>query len=442
MDEPSGCVSLPPRPSPSSSPGSASESAGSLPQPSSPVSPVPSAVSSSSVSSSGVDSDCCVDDSLYSVDVKAMRYLSLSAFLKAGLHQVVSAFSASDAPSVSSGMPLPPFRSYAALNAAFHGAAEREEIRREEEVREADQPWSADGGTEEEGNTPTETAANLLKGSERGDSATPLFSVPFLDVVRSLWPYGAEAAEGAAGNAENNAADGDLAEILSMKQLALVDAGVYVRPNLSEMLAGLEDENQMRNLVNRCRAIDEELARLFERKKCEKDEAQLQCASSSASLSAVSEASCPRQTRAESPSSLPSSMPASMPLPAEQASLLRLAAVSAEATRLQEEKRRLQRRMEHLRALSRDLWSLFGLDTQRDRVSLALFQALFCSNPRCPVQAREAETLFQLCQGDGEKGELAFEDMLLGLPTGAYEVMFVVREMKRKTRQTYRYFWI
>ncbi|ESS33049.1 hypothetical protein TGVEG_201740 [Toxoplasma gondii VEG] len=422
---------------------------------SSPVSAADAGVSCLSASGG----DVALDDSLYSWDVKEMRYMSISAFFKASLHCFVSVFS-SHVRSASA-LPLPSsLRAYSVLDEALQRASENEEEDRHRQAnsgsrdaRSRDSPhknerFASDWRDVEGGRHLTETDEKMEgEPKECGGDAGVLVPLQrhFSGLLQSLsWPYGGDQQHGEADTEHSQKSrDNDpFGDVLPVEQLALVDAGVYVRPNLSELLAGLNDDNQMQNLLNRCKAIDEELARLEQTSEKKQGDSGRQRASTLPLAPSPGSLQSHPLSSSSSLSSSPSSLSSSLSvLGTSEASRFRAAAVSAERAQLRAERRRLEARQEQLRSLASDLWGLCGLDIQRDRVSLEDFLALFCSNLQSRSQVREAETLFRLCQRTGSP-DLSFEDMLLGLPTRAYEVIFVVREMKKKSRQSFRYFWI
>ncbi|KEP64715.1 UNVERIFIED_CONTAM: hypothetical protein HHA_201740 [Hammondia hammondi] len=426
----------------------------------SPSSPVSAADAGASSCVSASRADVALDDSLYALDVKEMRYMSISAFFKASLHCFVSVFSSEAHVRSASAFPLPSsLRAYSALDEALQRASESEEEDRQRQANSGNtyassrdsphkkKPFASDWRDEEGGPHLTETDEKK-EGETKECGRDAGFIVPLQRHVsgflRSLsWPYGDDQQHGEA-DTEHSRKSGDtdpLGDILPVQQLALVDAGVYVRPKLSELLADLNDDNQMQNLLNRCKAIDEELARLERTsEKKQRDSGRQRLSTPPLSPSPVSFQSQPLSSSSSSSPSLSSCSSLSV-LGASEASGFRVAAVSAERAQLRAERRRLEARQEQLRSIASDLWGLCGLDIERDRVTLADFLALFCSNLQSRSQVREAETLFRLCQRTGNP-DLSFEDMLLGLPTRAYEVIFVVREMKKKSRQSFRYFWI
>ncbi|PFH32759.1 hypothetical protein BESB_013710 [Besnoitia besnoiti] len=372
------------------------------------------------------------DDSAYTVDTKAMRYMPVSAFFKVGLHHLVTSFSAEEAetasssPSSFSELASSSVHSYKNLGERFREASEQEEV-----SRVTDREAGGVGGVGAVGEVTrsarredADAEARSLAGRKKPDYHP--IQAAFFDFLRAVnWMSGEGELQGGRGatEEEKEAPAGDaLSGILSMQQLALVDAGVYVRPTLSELLAELEDNQQMNKMKRRCEAIDAEVTRLLDSQRKTRDKAD--------------SGSQPTHVSPLSRSSAGS----------DASSLIRLAAISAEAARLREEKAQLRKHMHELRRFAGDIWFMEGLDPACDAVSLERFISLFCSDERAASQVRAAEKLFQLCQratregGDGAR--IDFETMLHELPTRAFEVMFVVREMKKKSRQSFRYSWI
>lgn len=256
------------------------------------------------------------------------------------------------------------------------------------------------------------------------------------------------------------------AGIISIKKLAMLDAGVYVRPDLSEILKSHQEANQVQWMLRRCGFIDTKICALKKKVNLVKlssdvgarwrDPHEDGAVSNTGGEGRTLVGDTGNKVRTESGmkiygTSLEKNIPDTIPCAnvcntrrtetdRNPADAFYAAAASAEIVVLRQEKQQLRRQLADVRALLEYVWKYWGL-APAFCMNAEQFSRAFCSNEEDTSQQHAAAILFDLCDIDS-RGSVTFEELFSRLPLLAMEVMFIVTAMERKARQAYRYYWI